>query len=159
MNAPLPIPKALLKRLEKVAADSRKSASAVAKEAIAVHVAYLESRKKAIEAGIESGKREGYLSTEEVLMRFNKKRAAIAGKKTKVIIVSDPISRVTPLVRALVRAPLFTVRVDGVVRFHFLMNPHCSAEIIMFSPIYLICSSVFSTPLTPMLLDQTSIIC
>ena len=83
MNAPLPIPKALLKRLEKVAADSRKSASAVAKEAIAVHVAYLESRKKAIEAGIESGKREGYLSTEEVLMRFNKKRAAITGKKPK----------------------------------------------------------------------------
>lgn len=83
MNAPLPIPKALLKRLEKVAADSRKSASAVAKEAIIAHVSYLESRKRAIEAGIESGRREGYLSTEEVLNHFNKKRAAVAGKKTK----------------------------------------------------------------------------
>jgi predicted transcriptional regulator len=77
------IPKALFKCQEKVAADSRKSASAVAKEAIAAHVGYLESRKKAIETGIESGKRDVYLSTEEVLIRFNKKRAAIAGKKTK----------------------------------------------------------------------------
>lgn len=83
MNAPLPIPKALFKRLEKVAADSRKSASTVAQEAIAAHVSYLESRKRAIEAGIESGRREGYLSTEEVLNHFNKKRAAVAGKKTK----------------------------------------------------------------------------
>lgn len=81
--ASLIIPDALAKRLKKASADVRRSPEALAKEAVARHLDYLEWRRKAIDEGFGSGERDGWSTTEALLQRFAKKRAAFARKKAK----------------------------------------------------------------------------
>lgn len=75
------LPRALKARLKKAAARTQASPEALARQAIASHLDYLDWREKAIRAGFLSGKTEGWRSSEEVFAAVAAQRARRAGKK------------------------------------------------------------------------------
>ena len=75
------LPRALQARLEKAAARTRASPESLARKAIAAHLDYLDWRAKAVRAGFQSGKTEGWRSTEDVFAAVAAQRAKRAGKK------------------------------------------------------------------------------
>ena len=75
------LPKALQNRLAKAAARTHASPTSLVRQAIAAHLDYLDWREKAVRAGFQSGKIEGWRSTEEVFAAVAAQRAKRAGKK------------------------------------------------------------------------------
>jgi len=75
------LPRALQARLKKAAARTHASPVSLAHQAIAAHLDYLDWREKAIRAGFQSGKTEGWRSTEDVFDAVTAQRAKRAGKK------------------------------------------------------------------------------
>lgn len=75
------LPRALQARLQKAAARTRASPKSLVRQAIAAHLDYLDWREKAIRAGFESGKIEGWRSTKDVFAAVAAQRAKRAGKK------------------------------------------------------------------------------
>lgn len=75
------LPKALQARLKKAAARTHASPVSLARQAIAAHLDYLDWREKAVRAGFQPGKTEGWLSTEDVFAAVAAQRAKRAGKK------------------------------------------------------------------------------
>jgi predicted transcriptional regulator len=81
MSDTIALPRALQARLEKAAARTNASTQSLVRQAIAAHLDYLDWREKAIRAGFQSGKTEGWLSTDEVFAAVSAQRAKRAGKK------------------------------------------------------------------------------
>ena len=73
--------KALQARLKKVTARTHASPVSLTREAIAAHLDYLDWREKAVRAGFQSGKTEGWRSTEDVFAAVAAQRAKRAGKR------------------------------------------------------------------------------
>lgn len=69
------LPRALQARLEKAAAKTRASPKSLVRQAIAAHLDYLDWREKAVRAGFQSGKTEGWRSTEDVFAAVAAQRA------------------------------------------------------------------------------------
>ena len=69
------LPSALLARLKKAAARTHASPVSLVHQAIAAHLDYLDWREKAIRAGFQSGKTEGWRNTEEVFTAVAAQRA------------------------------------------------------------------------------------
>ena len=67
MAATVTLPRSLAQRLERVSARSRRSPKALARQAIAQRLDYLEGRLKAIEAGFSDLEKGRGATTEEVL--------------------------------------------------------------------------------------------
>lgn len=78
MAVVIKIPDPLAKRLTSASIQTRRSPDAIARTALAEHLAYLEWRAKAIDEGFASGTREGWLSTEVVMRNFTEHKAAFA---------------------------------------------------------------------------------
>jgi len=81
MSDIIALPRALQARLEKAAAKSNASPESLVRRAIAAHLDYLDWRENAIGAGFQSGKTEGWRSTEDVFAAVAAQRARRAGKK------------------------------------------------------------------------------
>lgn len=77
------ITKTLAKRLEKVAAQSRRKPEAIIKVALENQLEYEEWFLKAVDEGIASADRGEFCTTEEVFAAVEKQRAARAGKSKK----------------------------------------------------------------------------
>jgi predicted transcriptional regulator len=75
------IPDPLAKRLTNASIQTRRSPDAIARTALAEHLAYLEWRAKAIDEGFASGAREGWHSSEAVMRNFAERKDAFAKKK------------------------------------------------------------------------------
>jgi predicted transcriptional regulator len=82
MSDTIALPRALQARLEKTAARTNASPKSLVRQAIAAHLDYLDWREKAIRAGFQSGKAEGWRSTDDVFAAVAAQRAKRAGKKT-----------------------------------------------------------------------------
>jgi len=81
MSDTIALPRALQARLEKAAAKMNASPKSLVRRAIAAHLDYLDWREKAVRAGFQSGKTEGWRSTEDVFAAVEAQRAKRAGKK------------------------------------------------------------------------------
>ncbi|MGH8701590.1 MAG: hypothetical protein ACREVR_10525 [Burkholderiales bacterium] len=81
MSDTIALPRALQARLEKAAAKANASPNSLVRRAIAAHLDYLDWRENAIRAGFQSGKTEGWLSTDDVFAAVSAQRAKRAGKK------------------------------------------------------------------------------
>ena len=75
------LPRALEARLKKAAARTHASPLSLARQAIAAHLDYLDWREKAIRAGFQAGKTEGWRSTDDVFTAVAAQRAKRAGNK------------------------------------------------------------------------------
>jgi len=75
------LPRTLQARLKKTAARTHASPVSLAHQAITAHLDYLDWRERAIRAGFQSGKTEGWLSTEDVIAAVSVQRAKRAGKE------------------------------------------------------------------------------
>ena len=75
------LPRALQARLRKAAARTHASPVSLARQAIAAHLDYLDWREKSIRIGFQSGKNEGWRSTEDVFAAVAAQRAKRAGGK------------------------------------------------------------------------------
>ena len=83
MNAPLSIPKALQKRLEKVAAASRKKPEAVLKSVLETQLDYEEWFIREVEAGLAEAKHGELVANEKAMARLDLILAKHAPKKKK----------------------------------------------------------------------------
>ena len=80
MSATIALPKAQL-RLQKGASKTRASPESLARRAIAAHLDYRDWHEKAIQAGFDSGKTEGWQTTDQVFAAVSAQRAKRAGKQ------------------------------------------------------------------------------
>jgi predicted transcriptional regulator len=81
VSATIALPKALHLRLQKAASKTRASPDSLARQAIAAHLDYLDWREKAIQAGFDSGKTEGWQTTDQVFAAVSAQRAKRVGKQ------------------------------------------------------------------------------
>ena len=88
MSDTIALPRALQARLEKTAARTNASPESLVRQAIAVHLDYLDWREQSIDAGFQSGKTEGWRSTEEVFAAVAAQRAKRAGKMAARVVAS-----------------------------------------------------------------------
>ena len=75
MSDTIALPRALQARLEKAAAKANASPKLLVRRAIAARLDYLDRREKAIRAGFQSGKTEGWRNIEEVFTAVAAQRA------------------------------------------------------------------------------------
>ena len=83
MNAPLAVPKTLQKRLEKIAAASRRKPAALLKTAIQNQLSYEEWVMREIKAGIAELDQNETINHENLKRIIDKSRAERAKKRRK----------------------------------------------------------------------------
>lgn len=81
MNNTITLPQTIIKRLEKISAESRHTPQSIIKQAIADRLAYEEWKLKQIDAGLADIKAGRVISHEEMIARMERKIVAAHGRK------------------------------------------------------------------------------